>query len=390
MRVLFLAHSFPRFSGDAAGSFLLRLAIALGEFEQIEVFVLAPGARGLPANESFDGVGVFRYRYAPRALETLAYAGTMAEEVKKSWMARAALLGLVGSQVMRGVAEARRLGADLIHAHWWFPAGMAGTWISALAHTPLVTTMHGSDVRLAGTVPAARSAMRYVLTRSASVTAVSGWLASEARRIVPEVVPVIAPMPADTVLFGAQDTKFRGSRSKLLYVGRLNSQKGIEHAIRALALMRTPVSLDVVGDGPLREPMRALASELGIGDRIQWLGTLPQPALAALYASAAALVTPSTKEGLGLVAAEAMLCRTPVVAFASGGLTDIVRDDETGLLVKEGDTAGLAHACDALLSRPDRGASLGEAGRRHAVSLFSPAAAAARYAAVYRSAVAEV
>ena len=92
-------------------------------------------------------------------------------------------------------------------------------------------------------------------------------------------------------------------------------------------------------------------------------------------------------EGLGLVAVEALLSETPVVAFASGGLTDIVLHERTGLLVPPGDTAALAAALDQLLRRSDHGAALGAAGRQHALATFSSEAAALRYAALYRSAL---
>ena len=93
-----------------------------------------------------------------------------------------------------------------------------------------------------------------------------------------------------------------------------------------------------------------------------------------------ALVIPSTDEGLGLVAVEAQLCETPVVAFASGGLTDTVQHERTGLLVPAGNVEALAATLDALFDRADRGADLGRAGRMVALSGFAPESAARRYA----------
>jgi glycosyltransferase involved in cell wall biosynthesis len=150
------------------------------------------------------------------------------------------------------------------------------------------------------------------------------------------------------------------------------------------------VSLDIIGDGPARGELNDLATTLGISGRVRFLGELPQPALAEHYRAATALVVPSTGEGLGLVAVEAMMCRTPVVAFESGGLVDVVQHDRTGILVPAGDVAALAKALDDLLARPDRGAALGEAGRMYVLSTFAPESAAQRYADVYRSALAAV
>ena len=122
-------------------------------------------------------------------------------------------------------------------------------------------------------------------------------------------------------------------------------------------------------------------------ERVRWLGALPQPELVDLYRRAAALVVPSTDEGLGLVAVEAQLCETPVVAYESGGLTDTVQHERTGVLVPPGDIEALAAALDQLLDHPDRGAELGRAGRMVALAGFAPESAARRYAGIYRSVV---
>jgi glycosyltransferase involved in cell wall biosynthesis len=384
MRILFLAHSFPRHEGDAAGSFLLRLARALRD-EGMEIRVVAPAAEGLAAHERFGDVAVDRFRYAPRRYERLAYTGTMAAEVQESWSARIAMLSFLGSEFVSAVSTGRRFHPDLVHAHWWFPGGLVGTWVSGLASVPLVTTMHGSDVRLARSAATARPALRHVLRRSAAITTVSRWLAREVTAILPGISPTVAPMPVDTDLFTPGGTR---SSDRLLFVGRLNAQKGIQHLIRALAAMKTPASLDVVGAGPDRDGLVRLAGELGVSSRIQWLGSLPQQALADRYREAAALVVPSIDEGFGLVAVEAQLCATPVVAADSGGLPDIVRHDQTGILVPSADPAALAAALDALLARPDRGRSLGEAGRMHALASFAPESVARRYAEIYRGALA--
>jgi glycosyltransferase involved in cell wall biosynthesis len=131
--------------------------------------------------------------------------------------------------------------------------------------------------------------------------------------------------------------------------------------------------------------LQRLAGELGIADRVEWIPTMPQIELAKALAAATVVIVPSVEEGLGLIAAEAQLCETPVVASASGGLTDVVRDDETGVLVPPGDVGALATAIDALLADPARRARLGTAGRAAALATFSPDAVARRYAALYRT-----
>ncbi|HEY2027320.1 MAG TPA: glycosyltransferase [Gemmatimonadaceae bacterium] len=383
MRVLFLTHSFPRYDGDVAGSFLLRLAVAL-EHEGVSVRALAPAAPDLADHASIEGIEVDRFRYAPRALETLAYSGDMPEQVARSMGARAALLGMFAGELRAVIRATRATRPDVVHAHWWFPSGIVATLARRFTGVPVVTTMHGTDVRIARRAPAARPILARVMRRSAAVTAVSEWLADEAHELTGAARPIVAPMPVAIHLFSPGQGGL--ARERLLFVGRLTQQKGLDLLLRALALGSSSIGLDVVGDGPERAALMDLAETLGIAPRVRWLGTQPPEALPTLYRSAVALVVASIEEGLGLVAVEALLCETPVVAFASGGLTDVVVHGVTGLLVEHRDPRALASAIGALLDLPDRGASLGHAGRTRVLSQFSPEVVARRYHDIYESA----
>lgn len=343
--------------------------------------VIAPSAPGLPREDEIGGIPVTRFRYAPTQYETLAYTGTMADDVSASWTAKLALGGMVASEFTAIMRGARHHRADLLHAHWWFPNGVAAAAVNVVTGTPLVTTSHGSDIRLLLKKPAAAPLARFVFGRSAAVTCVSQWLARNADAYTSSA-PVIAPMPVNAALFSPEGTR---DETKLLFVGRLSTQKGGELAVRALARMQQPATLDVVGAGPESDRMVSVARELGVGARVTMLGPLGQEALAERYRRAAALVVPSLEEGLGLVAVEALLCETPVVAFASGGLTDVVTDQRTGLLVPPGDVDALAAALDRVLSSPELREKLGRAGRESALARFTPAAAAAQYASIYRA-----
>src|SRR5439155_7143610 len=123
-------------------------------------------------------------------------------------------------------------------------------------------------------------------------------------------------------------------------------------------MTRRPEVEIVVGVGSTPSDVQPLVEELDLADRLRWFPLLSQADLAEHYRRATALVFPAVGEGLGLVAAEALLCETPVIAFASGGLTDIVQHEVSGLLVEPGDVPALARTLDDLLARPDQGASL--------------------------------
>lgn len=381
VRVLFLTHNFPRHPGDPAGSFILQLAVALRD-AGVAIHVLAPHARGLAMEDAVEGIGVTRFRYAPSAMETLAYGGTMAEQVRGGVRGLAAMAGLLATGTAQVTRAAR--GADVVHAHWWFPSG-ASAALAPRGGAPLVTTMHGSDVRLARGIRAARRPMRFTLRRSAATTAVSRWLAEEAAALT-GVLPEVAPMPVAVERFQPAAEGAR-SMNRLLFVGRLNAQKGVDLLLGALREL-PGLTADIVGDGPDRERLVAQAEELGVAARIRWRGARPHEELPEFYRNATALVVPSREEGLGLVAVEAHLCGLPVVALDSGGLRDVVVDGVTGIVAREPTALAIAHAVTALLGRDDAGAALAAEGRRRALERFAPAAVARRYLAIYERALA--
>jgi glycosyltransferase involved in cell wall biosynthesis len=384
LRVVFLAHAFPRTADDVTGGFLLRLATAL-RAEGVEVAAVAPAAEGLAAAERLDGVPVRRYRYAPARAQRLAYAGEMHRRAATPSGA-VALAGLLGAGALAARRAAR--GADLVHAHWWFPAGIQA--LAARTGLPLVTTLHGTDVRLARSRPAARVACARVLRSSARVTAVSAWLADQAAGFAPDLAGrvAVAPMPVDDLAFSPGPAGRPGD--ELLFVGRLDRQKGADVALAALARLTGPAAalpLRLVGTGPEEPALRQLAAELGVADRVRWDGQLPQPELADRYRRAAVLVVPGRDEGLGLVAVEAQLCGTPVVAAASGGLLDVVTDGQTGRTFPPGQPDVLARAVEAVLADPATTARMATGARERALTRFGTAGAARAYAAIYAEAL---
>jgi glycosyltransferase involved in cell wall biosynthesis len=385
LSVLVLAHAYPRYTGDPVGSFIHNLVVALRD-EGVDVTVVAPGAPGLLPLDHLDGIAVHRFRYAPRRLETLAYSGTMSAQVQRGIAGKI----LLGSFLLAGFLAARRVMAvqrsSIVHAHWWFPGGLVARLLRATTKTPYLLTLHGSDVRLALASPVARRLFRAVAANSSGVTAVSSWLARGAGEIAPGIPMTVAPMPVRSELFFAG-----GERDplRLLFVGKLAPQKGLERLLRAMAGMRVTARLTVVGAGRVDDAhIRQMAGDLGLADRIEWLPILSQENLANQYRRAAVHVIPALDEGLGLTAAESMLCETPVVAFASGGVPDVVLHETTGLLVPPGDEDALAAALDALLADPARRESLGRAGRAHALAAFGAHVVARGYARLYRDAVA--
>ena len=379
VRVLFVTHNYPRYPGDLPGNFLARLARAL-HGQDVDVHVLAPHAPGLTDSASVDGIAVTRFRYAPDARETLAYSGTMASQVQESFRAKIDLIALIraASRAVRSHATA----VDVVHAHWWFPAGLAATR-GALGGRPLITTLHGSDIRLARS-GIARSLMRRVFARSTRVTAVSSWLAAEASRLGGGALPIVAPMPVETGLFVPRPV----DRDGLLFVGKLDAQKGAAVLLQALAQLPASVTATFIGDGPDAHTLRARAAGLGVSGRVRWMGALAHAELPRYYQAARLFVAPATEpEGLGLTAAEALLCETPVVGSDIGGIPDLVEDGVTGRLVPAGNPGALATAISTSLAEGHELSRWGTAGRARVMARFEPAPCAGLYRSIYEEAI---
>jgi glycosyltransferase involved in cell wall biosynthesis len=172
----------------------------------------------------------------------------------------------------------------------------------------------------------------------------------------------------------------------LLYASRLVRWKGGEYVIQALPLLEPPgAQLWVAGEGPYEQDLRALASRLGVAERIRWLGRVEQAKLAALYRSCSMLVAASfVNETFGMALCEAMACGAPVVASDFGGFREVVVDGETGLLARPQDAPDLARKVTTLLAGPEIARRLGESGRTRVHDFFSWRAVGDRLEEVYR------
>jgi glycosyltransferase involved in cell wall biosynthesis len=162
-----------------------------------------------------------------------------------------------------------------------------------------------------------------------------------------------------------------GAAPRLLCVGRLIPIKGHIVLLRAFAAAKREVpalQLDIAGRGPLEPALRALALELGVADSVHFLGQI-SPIQDAIE-RASIVVVPSMGEGFGMVALEAMERARPVIAAEIGGLGELVRDGETGILVPPGEAGPLGAAIVRLAADPALARAMGEAGRERALSRF--------------------
>ncbi len=180
-----------------------------------------------------------------------------------------------------------------------------------------------------------------------------------------------------------------GEAPLVVFVGKITPRKGVDVLIRAAALLPDSVRVVIAGNFMMPEkPIRRLVAELGLEARVQLPGLLLGDDRNAAYVDADVVAYPSTDEIFGLVAAEALMCRTPVVVCDDSGCGEVVRDAGGGLLVPYGDAEALAEALQALLNDPARRLAVATAGRRFVAEHLSWDAVAAQTLALYRDVLA--
>ena len=277
----------------------------------------------------------------------------------------------------------RSFDPDVIHAHE--PLTPSTSMLAVLAASaPVVATFHASLDR-SRLMELAAPALRQVSGRIDAAVAVSDAAASFLRRVV-RVPLEIVPNGVDVRAFAHPGRPVEGlpAGPKILWVNRLDPQKGFEIMLRAFEQLASEVGeahLLVAGDGRDRVLLRSLPADLRT--RILRLGTVPHGELPRYHAAADVFVSPATgQESFGIVLVEAMAAGVPVVASDIAGYREVVRDGIDGLLVSPGDPNALAAAIRRVLSEPELAATLRAAGRSRAEA-FSWQAVAPRLEAVY-------
>jgi len=278
----------------------------------------------------------------------------------------------------------------LFHAHLTWPLGCsAGILAAAWAGVPaVVATAHlVSELPDVPTMSIQRSAVTRVVDRYIAVSAHAARALADTLRIASSRVSVVhnavplpvredrgSPDPALRLALGAERTPL------VVTLARLTAQKGLSILLRA-AVDLPHVSFAIAGDGPDRAALEAEAAQLGVADRVRFLGFREDTA--ALLDAADLFVLPSLSEGLPLSVLEAMAAGTPVVATAIGGTDEAVVDGVSGLLVPPGDPAALGAAIGALLGDGALAARMASNGLARVTQSFSTERMVREVAQVY-------
>jgi glycogen(starch) synthase len=371
MRILYWTEAFWPYIGGLE-VFSMRLLTALRARGHQILVVTCRGNLDLPDSDEYRGIPIRRFPF----LDVLA-----TRNLRRV------------SEIRRQVVELKRTFApDVVHAKM---TSVAPTTLFQLETSnptlaPMLVTLQGAVNPAAADAETLHGSL---LRRADWVTAVSLATLTEARDLVPEIadrssviynsldVPALAPTPPP-----------HGS-PRVLCLGRLSPEKGFDVAVRAFASVSRgfpDARLVVGGDGPERHLLEDMAAQLGLTDRVEFVGWVPPDRVPDLLNTASVVVVPSREEAFGIVALEAASMARPVVATRVGGLPEVVVHEQTGLLVEKDDPDALSEAVTSLLAHPDTAARMGDTARRRAIQDFRLERSVDAYVELYQHVTREV
>lgn len=370
MKICILTHSFPRFLGDTATPFMGNLARALGEGHQ--VFVLTPFDTKLQTQKR-GPFKVISFRYAfPNSLNVLGYARTFKEGKHLNLLTYflSPLLYLFGFIALFRLVKKEKI--DVVSAHWIIPNGFIAALVKITTGVPITSSIPGADMHMGGQNELFRQMVGFSAKLADHIISDSSHYIDQLNELGyhPKNVSIIRygvdtqvfkPLERDKSLL--KQLRIDPREKVILAVGRMVVQKGFIYLVDAFAdvLKIIPNSkLVLIGDGYERSILEKRASQKNITDRIIFAGTISYDQLINFYNLADVFVMPSIKDSEGNLDAspvammEAMACGVPVVATRFSGNEDLIRNGETGYLVKEKNALEIAKAIKKILNEQVR------------------------------------
>jgi len=281
---------------------------------------------------------------------------------------------------------------DVWHAHYAIPNAACALFARGMLPSnkrfKLVTTLHGTDITLVGSDPSFFRITKFAIENSDAATAVSHWLSEETERVFDlscRVRPIynflddkkFPPEPPERCTLADDNEKI------VMHISNFRPVKRVTDVVRAFKKIseRVDAILVMVGDGPERMTALGVARQLGVSDKIKYLGN--HKAIESILPCADLVFQPSEHESFGLTPLEAMSCRVPVLGTNSGGIVEVVEHGVTGYLTEVGDIDAMADYATKILTDEEHARKMGEAGRERALRLFSKEEIIREYESIY-------
>jgi glycosyltransferase involved in cell wall biosynthesis len=377
MKILVVNYEFPPMGGGA-GNAMFDIARGLVKRGH-SIDVLTSRLKGQPDEEWVEGIRVFRVTSWRRGIHNAGLIGA------------ASFIFFAFFKLRRLIDENRYA---LVHYFFSLPSGLLSFYSHGVKGMPYIVSLRGSDVpgydtsslKLKILHPLLKPVTRGIWSRARRVFANSDGLRGLALRTSPD-------QRIDVIYNGVDVGQFKsepstegtdGNRLRVLCVSRLIDRKGIGYLIEAMARINDPkMELDIVGTGVEEGSLKNRAKELSVGG-VRFHGFQSRNSLSEAYRRADVLVLPSLSESLSMALLEGMGCGLAVVASNVGGIPDVVKDGENGILIKPKDSESLA---DALIYLKQNPSVRSEMGKRNAAVIrkhFSWNGVVERYEEAYR------
>ncbi len=388
MRVLFLTSTYPIPQDPGWGPFVQTVArgVAL-QGCSVRVLMFSPDHHEHRYDDG-DGVEVYLYPYVRRQPVRLHLHQGLIPSVRHSWLARLQVPAYLRASRRGLERHLDEFSPDVVHAHWYLPAGWVASRVAEKRRCKLVTTAWGAEFHLPVRWPFTRL-LRGVDARSARTAAVSQYMRTRARLYGLDTAKMaVVPNGVDTSRFHPGGGRAPGGdRFVIGTARRLVPEKRVEHLIEAVALLpgavRSRVEVRIAGDGPDRQRLERLAEQRGLHGQVSFLGPVANRDMPEVLRGFDVFVNPSIQEGMATANLEAMACGVAILAYRGVGNEEVVVDGETGYLVPSQSIEALAERLAALAAEAEQGRQLGRRGRALVEEHFSQDAVGREYLEVY-------
>lgn len=378
MKIVILGSTFPLEDDDAQVPWLRSTARRLLE-KGHDVTVIAPAFRGRQSHK-IDGVPVKRFRYAPASWEMLTHDSGAPNKVTQSKLLKLLTIPYLITGFLAVLWHLVSKRPDVINVHWPFPHGLMAWLPARLTGTRIVSTCHGAELAIVRGSGFLSKTLRWLLHQSDAVTCNSSHTKKQITDLAGDNFPVhVLPYGSTVPEYVDRGERRPADAPKLLLTcGRIIERKGLPYLIEALPsiLKQQAVTLVITGEGDQKASVQKLVAERGLESHVEFAGFVSNERLGELYRTADLYVHPSIHdsrgdtEGLGVVLIEALANKRPVVACGVGGIVDIIKHDQTGILVEEKNASALAEAVNEVLSDSEKSKRLAEGGYEFARTHF--------------------
>lgn len=364
MKIGVITSAYPEFEDDPHGIFVHRLMKEIQKRGH-DVKVLAPFT-GTKTEYILNGVHVEKFHYFyPKRFQKLCGRAGMIDNVKDGFLVKLQVLPFVLFNTLNSLRKMHDV--DLIHVQWPIPNGLGAFFLKKIYKIPYINTIHGEEVYLSKRYHTLHVLRSLINNSSKSVTNSSGTLKICLDSGLKKDKFDVIPFGVDTSFFRPMDVDKDENTFQILAVGYLIERKGFEYLIKAMENVLEKyenVYLRIVGSGPLEKQLKSLITDLDLNGNIEILKNVSDEELLRIYNSSDLFVLPSVvdsqgnTEGLGVVLLEAMACGLPVIGSDVGGIPDIIKDGETGLLVPQKDVNELSKVIISLVEDKTLGAKI--------------------------------